>query len=519
MNRRPVLLCLLAFILLAACAKDEISQVGPSPEPKPEGPVPAVAPGMGTDLLSFAVEVGGKRYDAFCPAEKNWTVIVPDGTDLAHLVPLFTHNAATVTVKDVAQVSGVTENNFTGFRFGLTYHLTSLDGKSADHVVRVIDTHLPVVAVTTAEPGKIKNRTTWRGASVSILNPDGSVTRLGDAEIRGRGNWTWEKYPKRPYALKLGTKQPVMGMPAHKRWCLLALYRGFIGNPLMFEATRRAPELGWAPRGCFVELILNGKFQGLYYLCEQIKIDENRVNIAKMDEKDVSYPAVSGGYLLEYDEVYDEKYKFVSQSFSLPVQLKSPNDTVPDAQFNYIRDFINDMEKEIKKIGTAEESRYADYLDMDNFAEYWMVLESITNYEAWKPRSIKMYKGRDGVDSPKGTVCLLKAGPLWDQELFLVDHEFNTKDAHYFKYLFRDPAFVAAVKEHWVTYKSNLLGNDRFDSLVEYLNQIVELISTSAGRDLKYWGNDYFTFEGEVATVRNGFVSKINWMDSKIKAL
>lgn len=510
---------LLALILLAACVKDEITQADPGGETSQQGSEPAVEPGMGTDLLSFSVQVGEKTYPAFCPSGTEWTVIVPEGTQLSQLVAVFTHNATSVKVAGVVQESGVTPNSFAAYKRGVVYRLTARDGRSREYTVRVIDTRLPVVAVTTAEPGAIRDRETWRASTMSIRNCDGSVTDLGAAEIRGRGNWTWEKYPKKPYALKLGTRQSVLGMPAHKRWVLLALYRGFIGNPLMFEATRRAPELGWAPRGCFVELILNGKFQGLYYLCEQIKIDENRVNITKLSEKDTAYPAVSGGYLLEYDQVFDEPYKFTSQYFNLPVQLKSPGDTVPDAQFNYIRSYINEMEAEIRKLGTSEESRYADYLDRENFAEYWMVLESITNYEAWKPRSVKMYKGRDGVDSPKGTVCLLKAGPLWDQELFLVDHEFNTKDAHYFKYLFRDPAFVAAVKEHWVTYKSNLLGNDKFDSLVEYLNQIVELISTSARRDLKYWGNDYFTFEGEVATVRNGFVSKINWMDSKIKAL
>ena len=520
--RKPAVLCLLAFLLLAACAKDEIAQVPEEPSQPQEQPQepqqPPVPVGMGTDLLSFSVQVGGKTCDAFCPSGKEVTVIVPKGTDLKHLVPVFTHNAHTVTVKDVPQESGVTENDFSAFRFGLTYRLTSLDGKTMDYTVRVIDTQLPVVAVTTVEPGKIKSKTVWRDAGIKILNTDGTVSDLGATQIRGRGNWTWDKYPKKPYALKLGTKQPVMGMPAHKRWCLLALYRGFIGNPLMFEATRRAPALGWAPRGQFVELVLNGKFQGLYYLCEQIKIDENRVNITKLKETDVTYPAVSGGYLLEYDEVFDEPYKFTSGEFGLPVQLKSPDENVPDAQFNYIKGFINDMEKELKKIG-KEESRYTDYLDMENFAEYWMVLESITNYEAYKPRSVKMYKGRDGVDSPKGTVCKLKAGPLWDQELFLVDHTFNTRDAHYFKYLFRDPAFVAAVKEHWKTYKSNLLGNDRYKRFVDYLNEdIVALIDGSAQRDLQFWGNDYFTFEDEVATVRKGFESKIQWMDGKINS-
>lgn len=43
----------------------------------------------------------------------------------------------------------------------------------------------------------------------------------------------------------------------------------------------------------------------------------------------------------------------------------------------------------------------------------------------------------NGVDSPEGTVCKLKAGPLWDQELFEVNQEFNSRDMYSYKYLFK----------------------------------------------------------------------------------
>ena len=49
-------------------------------------------------------------------------------------------------------------------------------------------------------------------------------------------------------------------------------------------------------------------------------------------------------------------------------------------------------------------------------------------------------------------MCKLKAGPLWDQELFEVNQSFNSKDMYYYKYLFRDPEFVTAVKERWEVY-------------------------------------------------------------------
>lgn len=506
------------MLLLFSCGKEVIAPPIQGPqEVDPRQPEPEPDDHSGTDLVNFRILADGREYYAIDASGTDLSVFVPVGTDLSALVACFSDNAASVTVNGVAQESGVTANDFRNYKKGLEYLLESASGTRKRYTVRVLNTQLPVVAVRTDTPSKITSKINWRDARIRVLGTDGRLLDLGATGIRGRGNWTWEKYPKKPYALKLAQRQEVLGMPAHNRWVLLALYRGFIGNAMAFEATRRAPTMPWAPRGCFVEFVLNGKFQGLYYLCEHIKIDPNRVNIAKLEKTDVTYPAVSGGYLLEYDELYDEQYKFRSKGFSLPVQLKAPNDSVPDAQFNYIRDFINEMEAEIKKIGKEEGSRYADYLDRDNFAEYWMVLETIGNYEAFKPRSVKLYKGRDGVDSPQGTVCKLKAGPLWDQELFLVNHEFNSRDMYYYRNLFKDPAFVAAVKERWEIYKSNLLGNDQFVPYLDYLNEMAALIKVSANRDINYWDNYYFTLSGEVGTVRNGFRSKIDWMDARIR--
>lgn len=504
-----------AVLLLAGCAKDAIEEIGPGPDGK-QG-VPEVVEDEGA--FRFRVVIDGKEYPPMDATGDQLTVFVPDGTDLKHIVATFNDKDWSATVNDEPQVSGVTVNDFSNYHKRTIYMASSNQGETIKYYVRVLNTHLPAVAVTTATPENIKSREIWREATMRIRTADGSFIWIGGTDIRGRGNWTWEKYSKKPYALKLNQKQELFGMPAHKRWVLLAQYRGFIGNPLAFEASRRAPTIDWAPRGQFVEFVLNGKYQGLYYLCEQIKIDKNRVNISKLKEKDNKYPEVSGGYLLEYDELYDEDYKFKSEGFVLPVQVKEPNDTVTTAQFDYIRGFINDMEKEIKKIGTGEESHYADYLDMENFAEYWMVLETVGNYEAYKPRSVKFYKGRDGVDSPKGTVCKLKAGPLWDQELFEVNHKFNSKNMYYYRYLFKDPAFVACVKERWATYKSNLLGNSQYKSFIEYMNEFVAEIEDSAKRDLSLWANGYFTLEEEVATVREGFESKIEWMDAQIRAL
>jgi hypothetical protein len=45
------------------------------------------------------------------------------------------------------------------------------------------------------------------------------------ARIRGRGNSSWEWYPKKPYRIKLDTKHKILGLDKAKSWVLLANYR------------------------------------------------------------------------------------------------------------------------------------------------------------------------------------------------------------------------------------------------------------------------------------------------------
>jgi hypothetical protein len=80
-------------------------------------------------------------------------------------------------------------------------------------------------------------------------------------------------------------------------------------NDIAFYLARQTG--AWAPNGTPVELVLNGVHVGNYFLCEQIKIDENRVNIAdvKVSKLSAQTEAAAGaelGYLLECDQAADE---------------------------------------------------------------------------------------------------------------------------------------------------------------------------------------------------------------------
>ena len=86
--------------------------------------------------------------------------------------------------------------------------------------------------------------------------------------------------PKKPYKLKLDSKASLLGMPAGKTWVLLANYddKSLLRDQVAFEVGRRVG-MAWTPNSRFVELFLNGQYEGNYQLTEEIKIDNNRVNI------------------------------------------------------------------------------------------------------------------------------------------------------------------------------------------------------------------------------------------------
>ena len=113
------------------------------------------------------------------------------------------------------------------------------------------------------------------------VKPIGSKDAPLRTLIKGHGNYTWRNYPKKSYRLKLDDKQPLMGMPKNRHFVLLAHYDDFLArmkNTMGFELSRRIG-LAYTPAQQSVELVINGKYMGLYFLTEKVRVGKQRVNI------------------------------------------------------------------------------------------------------------------------------------------------------------------------------------------------------------------------------------------------
>ena len=327
----------------------------------------------------------------------------------------------------------------------------SKNGVNRDYVVQITNTGLPVVVINqpqttatglkNAEGDPVDANQTWTQVGVNVVakevdfdkleetpgtitvyNADGTINlETATSMTRLRGN-TSQGYPKKPFALKLGKKAGLLGMPKHKRWVLLANWKdkSLIRNHIAFGIARLFTEnlegsIPWNVRGQFVELVYNGVHVGNYYLCEQIKIDENRLNVSDPYETKNAFSGdwTDYSYLLESDDYYDEPSKFTT-NHCIPFMFKDDVDG-SNVILNAAKSMILDIEDKIYKgyKGTSS-TGFADAyakLDLPSMIDQLLIYEMTMNAEFRHPKSLYTYIDHTEGSAKYGKLC---AGPVWD---------------------------------------------------------------------------------------------------------
>jgi hypothetical protein len=313
----------------------------------------------------------------------------------------------------------------------------------------------------------------------------------------------------------------MLGMPADKSWVLLANYsdKTLMRNYLAFEFSRRFG-LAYTPQSHFVEVYLNGAYNGNYLLTELIQVDEHRLNIDELEKSDVADDLISGGYLLEIDERKDADHWFLSGK-NIPFAIKSPEDIAPE-QLEYIQHYIQATEDAIfAENFTDPQEGYAKYIDVESFINWYLVNEITKNTDAKFAKSVFMYKPRNGK---------LFMGPVWDFDIGIGNVNYGAgkqaegwyiRDASWFQRLFDDPAFSQKVKDRW-----NELINKEIKVVMNEIDKTAAYLEVSQTQNFnlweilnkEVWPNPVVTgsYEGEVKYMKTWLNTRIDWMDNEL---
>lgn len=345
-------------------------------------------------------------------------------------------------------------------------------------------TGLPVLRIETPGGQGVWSKEEWVEGSTLWLD---GMARFDDIEgatmaIRGRGNSTWG-YEKKPYAIKFAEKQEVMGMPKHKRWVLLANYmdRTLLRNRVAFYLAQQT-SLAWTPHCEFVELFLNGEHLGQYLLCEQVRVDNDRIAITEMTPQDNSGDAITGGYLLELDFHFDNMWQWYTVR-NVPFAVKFPDEEdLTEQQFDWIQNYIAEVERTLYGSDFKSETNgYRKYIDAQSFIDYWLIYEICVNHELANPGSVYLAKDRNGK---------LVAGPVWDFDWGTFSYNASPAAKHglfmqwawWYGRLFDDPYFGALASERWAVLKP------KFETVFNFIERERDYISTSWDLNYSMWG-------------------------------
>lgn len=330
-------------------------------------------------------------------------------------------------------------------------------------------------------------------------------------EIRGRGNYTWSDFDKKPYRIKLDQKTPLLGMKRNKHFALLAHpddKLGFLRNTVGFELSRRLG-LAWTPAQQPVEVVLNGDYLGLYMLTEIIRVEPDRVNITEQANYETNRFLITGGWLVEIDNYLEEEQvrTVEGNGNSIWSTYKSP-ELLSDEQRTYLTGLINTANAAIY-VNDKTNNSWEKYIDPDTLACFYLTQELLDDTESFHG---SCYWHKENGDSTK-----IMFGPVWDfgnafhrtPNRFIYDQPAFTQT--WIGEIAKFPHFQEIVLKHWNRYVRM-----HHKSMDEFIDDFIGKIYYAAMSDAARWpqyGNPDILNDRD--TFKSYFHSKYSWLASQ----
>ena len=350
---------------------------------------------------------------------------------------------------------------------------------------------LPVLYIQTENKAPITSKDYYLNATYYLdaiglegYESIGSASAPLTMEIKGRGNYSWTGFDKKPYRIKLADKQPLLGMKKSKHFALLAHAddsndrKGFMRNAVGFELSRMIG-LTYTPDARPLEVVLNGDYIGLYFLTEHIRVDKDRVNIVEQEDEETDNEKITGGWLVEIDNYDDDPHITIKEGgkTTMWITYKTPEVLSPQQE-----QYLTEQMKLIDNLvyGDKNSEELWNYLDMDALAKFYIVQELTDNYES--------FHGSCYLHKELGENEKWYFGPVWDfgssfnrdksQYMYQGDVWHN----HWIPEICKFPAFMNRVKEIW-----NEFYNGDYNNIYNFIDTHENLIAQAAVKDKERW--------------------------------
>ena len=407
------------------------------------------------------------------------------------------------------------------------------------------DSNLPIVVIEIDGGASIPDEPRVYGNMKVIWHQDGSRNYLTDVnnplflnydgrisiEIRGSSS---QMPQKKPYGLTTlqadnvtNNNVSILGMPKENDWVLnsLAFDQTGLRDVLSYELSERFGH--YAPRRVYCEVMINNDYKGLYVFMEKIKVDDDRVNIVKMDETCNSYPEVTGGYITKADKAEGDPVAWTMQGYGSGwwggtntdfIHHYPKPENVTSAQNNYIKSVFQQLASVAGQHNTSITNGIPSVIDIPTFVDFMIIGEYSSNVDVYQ-YSTFFHKDRLGK---------LRAGPVWDYNLTFGHDEFGNRSRYdvwqfnnsdnngpkFWKDLFDTNLFRCYLAKRWfeLTEPEQPLN---YDVVCARIDEINDWILEAVGRDNQRW-HQMNQHVSEIQSMKTWIQNRINWLNQNI---
>lgn len=390
--------------------------------------------------------------------------------------------------------------------------------QSSNIVPTNFSSHLPVISFDTKNQeilgGDDRSVKDYIQVSMDVFDNKGIVNTMDkqtystEALIRYRGNSS-RFFEKKGLRLKLVNKKgkddpyKLLGLSKDSDYVLHGPYldKTLIRNYLGYNITGEV--MDYSPNVRFCEVFINGEYQGVYLLVENVKVSKNRVNVSKLNKN-----SKVSSYLLEItrrrsigDDInylnnfskYTNRIKTHSE-----YNIKYPTSSKINEELNdYINSDISDFEKILYSYDYNNENiGYSKYIDIDSFVNYVVLNEFFLNYDAGN-NSTYLYKDKSG----KLGLVFWDLNNIFDNYFTKIldeNQDFMMKDKSWFQMLLKDDYFTERVIKRYKELRETILSEEY---LYNYIDETIMYLGPAIERNFVKWGDSFTDLKNKYVDV------------------
>ena len=420
--------------------------------------------------------------------------------------------------------------------------------------------NLPLVIINTPNNQNIPDEPKLQASMKIIDNGLGNINHLTDFPnaynkligIEQRGS-TSGGFPQKSYGFETRNTDGsildtiILGMPIEHDWILYAPYndKTCLRNNITYDLSSKMGH--YAAKSKLCELVVNGQYQGIYYLMEKIKRDQNRVDIAKLLPTDNSGDELTGGYIFKIDKTTGNSN--IAWTSNYPAADGSPinfqhhyptYDVITPQQNAYIHSYVDSFENALNGPNYTDPLiGYRKYIKHKSFIDFMLLNEISKNVDGYRLSSfLHKEKNSNGGE--------LRMGPVWDFNLAWWNADYcngnlSTGWAYEFgnvctggfqvptwwEIFMSDPWFQEEVKCRWTSLRQGVLSRD---SLFHFIDSVALYIDEAKDRHFEKWpilGTYTWPnpspipadFAGEITALKQWIDDRTAWMDQNLPGI